>query len=420
MHATREIFRLAARDFFYERRLSLCYVLALTAVLAPLLILFGLKFGLVDTLARRLVESPVNREVIAVGSHRYDAAWFERIAARSDVAFVIPSTRRIAASLSQLQNPATGAVVRAVQMVPTGAGEPLLHLPRSPSSAAAKVTGDAFAKIPEGVTELVLSASAAQRLGVSSGERVLARIDRTAAGRDEGVVWEVTVTGVLRPEVLTEDAALVPLPLLVATEDYRDGVAVPALGWAGVSPSTAARQFARFRLYAASINDVARLEADLTAEGIDVRSQLAEIAAMQALDRNLTRVFWLIAGIGTLGFLASLAANLLANVERKRRELSILRLIGFPTASLMLFPITQAALIALFGALAAVLVYLPVTVTLNDWFYLSLQPGESICRLLPIHLALALTTTLLGAMAAAAWAGWRAARIAPAEGVRDV
>ncbi|MBK1642384.1 lipoprotein ABC transporter permease [Chromatium okenii] len=420
MHATREIFRLAARDFLYERRLSLCYVLALTAVLAPLLILFGLKFGLVDTLARRLVESPVNREVIAVGSHRYDAAWFERIAARSDVAFVIPSTRRIAASLSQLQNPATGAVVRAVQMVPTGAGEPLLHLPRSPSSAAAKVTEDAFAKIPEGVTELMLSASAAQRLGVSSGERVLARIDRTAAGRDEGVVWEVTVTGVLRPEVLTEEAALVPLELLVATEDYRDGVAVPALGWSGVPPSTAARQFARFRLYAVSINDVARLEADLTAEGIDVRSQLTEIAAMQALDRNLTRVFWLIAGIGTLGFLASLAANLLANVERKRRELSILRLIGFPTASLMLFPITQAALIALFGALAAVLVYLPVTLTLNDWFTLSLQPGESICRLLPIHLALALGTTLLGAMTAAAWAGWRAARIAPAEGVRDV
>jgi putative ABC transport system permease protein len=433
MHATREIFRLAARDFLHERRLSLCYVLALTAVLAPLLILFGLKFGLVDTLARRLVESPVNREVIAVGSHRYDTAWFQRIAARPDVAFVIPSTRRIAASLSQLQNPATGAVVRAVQMVPTGAGEPLLianlhdekGTPSSPpfekgGSGGIGETGAGFSKIPSGLTELVLSASAAQRLGVSSGDRVLARIDRTATGRDEGVVWEVTVTGVVRSELLPEEAALVPLPLLVATENYRDGVAVPELGWTGAPAPTAARQFARFRLYAASINDVARLEADLTAEGIDVRSQLAEIAAMQALDRNLTRVFWLIAGIGTLGFLASLAANLLANVERKRRELSILRLIGFSTGSLMLFPVTQAALIALLGATAAALVYLPVTLTLNDWFILSLQPGESICRLLPIHLALALTTTLIGAMTAAAWAGWRAARIAPAEGIRDV
>ena len=67
----REILRLAYRDFAHERRISLCFVLALMAVLAPLLILFGLKFGLVDTLAQRLVESPANREVLAVGSRQY-------------------------------------------------------------------------------------------------------------------------------------------------------------------------------------------------------------------------------------------------------------------------------------------------------------------------------------------------------------
>ncbi|MBK1694365.1 lipoprotein ABC transporter permease [Chromatium weissei] len=405
MSATSEIIRLAVRDFVHEQRLSWCYVLALTAVLAPLLILFGLKFGLVDTLARRLVESPANREVIAVGSHRYDAAWFNRIAARPHVAFVIPNTRRIAASLSQLQNSATGAVLRAVQMVPTAAHDPLLKSGQTP---------------PMGLNEIVLSASAAQRLGVTVGGHLLARIDRNYGGHDEGVVWELTVTGVLQPEMLPEEAALVALEFLIATEDYRDGVAVPALGWKGAPPPTGERVFARFRLYAASINDVAQLETDLTAEGIDVRSQLAEIAAMQTLDRNLTRVFWLIAGIGTLGFLASLAANLLANVERKRRELSILRLIGFSTGNLMLFPMTQATLIALLGAATAALVYLPVTTTLNDWFILSLQPGEAICRLLPIHLALALAITLLGAIAAASWAGWRAARIEPAEGMRDV
>jgi putative ABC transport system permease protein len=33
---------------------------------------------------------------------------------------------------------------------------------------------------------------------------------------------------------------------------------------------------------------------------------------------------------------------------------------------------------------------------------------------------IALAATLLGAALAAAWAGWRAARIEPAEGLRDV
>ena len=405
MHATREILRLAYRDFAHERRLSLCYILALMAVLAPLLILFGLKFGLIDTLARRLVESAANREVVAVGSRRYDDDWFKRMSARADVAFVVPNTRRIAASLSRLQNPETGSDLRAVQMIPTGPRDPLLEPDLRP---------------PEGLAELVLSASAARALGVGVGGRLLARIDRSHAGRDEGVIWELAVTGVLRPEVLAEDAALVPLALLVATEDYRDGVAVPQLGWDGSPAPPGARIFARFRLYAASIDDVARLESDLSAEGIAVRSHLAEIATMQALDRNLSRVFWLIAGIGTLGFLASLAANLLANVERKRRELGIARLIGFPTASLVLFPVAQAVLVAMLGASAAVLVYLPVAAALNGWFAVSLQPGESICRLLPIHVALALATTLIGAAVAAAWAGWRAARIEPAEGIRDV
>jgi putative ABC transport system permease protein len=197
-------------------------------------------------------------------------------------------------------------------------------------------------------------------------------------------------------------------------------VAVPELGWDGGPPAAGPRSYARFRLYATSIYSVAGLESDLTAEGIEVRTQVAEIAAMQALDRNLSRVFWLIALIGTLGFLASLAANLLANVERKRRELSIVRLIGFPTLSLVLFPVAQAVLVAVLGALAALVVYLPVAGALNGWFAESLQPGESICRLLPIHVSIALTATLLGAAAAAAWAGWRAARIEPAEGLRDV
>ncbi|MFZ0789759.1 MAG: FtsX-like permease family protein [Chromatiaceae bacterium] len=405
MHHHREILRLAYRDFAHERRISLCYVLALMAVLAPLLVLFGLKFGLVDTLGQRLVESPANREVLAVGSRRFEQAWFERMAGRPDVAFVVPNTRRIAASLSRLLNPAKGLDLRALQMIPTGPGDPLL--------GESTVT-------PQGLAELVLSASAARKLGAGAGDRLVARIDRHRNGRDEGVVWELTVAGVVAPEALADDAALVPLALLVATEDYRDGVAVPELGWDGGPPTAGPRSYARFRLYATSIYSVAGLESDLTAEGIEVRTQVAEIAAMQALDRNLSRVFWLIALIGTLGFLASLAANLLANVERKRRELSIVRLIGFPTLSLVLFPVAQAVLVAVLGALAALVVYLPVASALNGWFAESLQPGESICRLLPIHVSIALTATLLGAAAAAAWAGWRAARIEPAEGLRDV
>jgi putative ABC transport system permease protein len=182
MQPNREILRLAYRDFVHERRISLCFVLALMAVLAPLLLLFGLKFGLVDTLAQRLIQSPANREVLAVGSHQFDEAWFERIGARSDVAFLVPSTRRIAASLSRVLSPASGRELRALQMIPTGAGDPLL---------------DDRIDVPTGRSEVVLSGSAARQLAVQPGETLVARIDRQRDGRDESAVWELTVTGIV-------------------------------------------------------------------------------------------------------------------------------------------------------------------------------------------------------------------------------
>jgi putative ABC transport system permease protein len=404
MHPHREILRLAYRDFTFEARISLCFVLALMSVLAPLLVLFGLKFGLVDTLAQRLIQTPAYREVIAVGSHAYDPQWFAATAERPDVGFLVANTRRIAASLSQVRRPETGAQITALQMIPTGPGDPLL--------------GETPA--PRGLQELILSASAARQLDASVGDRLVARIDRRRAGQEEAASWTLTLVGITPPEALPEDAALVALPLLEASEDYRDGVAVPALGWPGEAAPGTPRRYARFRLYARDIHDVAGLAEALRDQGIEVRTRATEIATMQALDRNLTRVFWLIALLGSGGFLASLAANLLANVERKRRELSVVRLLGFPTLSLVLFPVVQSLLVAALGALAALAAYLPVAVALNLWFAESLEPGERICQLLPAHIAVAMALTLLGAVAAAAWAGLRVAGIEPAEGLRDV
>jgi hypothetical protein len=43
----RDVARLAFRDYSHEWHISGCFILGLAAVLAPLLVLFGLKYGLV-------------------------------------------------------------------------------------------------------------------------------------------------------------------------------------------------------------------------------------------------------------------------------------------------------------------------------------------------------------------------------------
>ena len=51
---------MALRDYWHERALSLCAVLALATVLAPLLILFGVRNGVISNLQERLLQDPRN------------------------------------------------------------------------------------------------------------------------------------------------------------------------------------------------------------------------------------------------------------------------------------------------------------------------------------------------------------------------
>ena len=84
--------RLATRDYVHEWQMSGCFVLALAAVLGPMLVLFGLKFGIVGGMLEQLIENPANREVRPVGSGRFDLAWFDGMRQRSDVAAEYAST----------------------------------------------------------------------------------------------------------------------------------------------------------------------------------------------------------------------------------------------------------------------------------------------------------------------------------------
>ena len=76
---------MALRDYWHERALSLCAVLALATVLAPLLILFGVRNGVISNLQERLLQDPRNLEIVPVGSGKYGKAFFEELRKRPDV-----------------------------------------------------------------------------------------------------------------------------------------------------------------------------------------------------------------------------------------------------------------------------------------------------------------------------------------------
>ncbi len=401
---TTTVFRLSLADYLHEWQLSVCLIVALVAVLAPLFILFGLKSGLVDTLASRLIQDPHTREIKLVGAAKLNDEWFTAMRSRPGIAFLVPSTRTIAATVV-LRNPANSAHWTTTELIATAGGDPLL----ADIPGAEPMTG-----------ELVLSHAAASRLNARAGDHVEAHLSRQRHGRSEVVTFPLTVKAVAAEAAFDRPGAFVPLNLLVDLEDYRDGVAVDHRGWEGSASEGRPRLFSGFRLYARSINDVAALGDALRAQSMEVRTKSAEIAAMQGLDRNLGTIFWLIAAVAGTGYSVSLGANLWAGVERKRRNLAVMRLLGLRTASLVWFPLSQALVTSLLGTAAACAIALAMASLLNHLFVISEWPDGVACQILTPHMAAGLAATLVSAAVPAALAGRRASRFDPADSLREV
>jgi putative ABC transport system permease protein len=400
-HRFKDTFWLAGRDYRNEWQMSSFFVLALAAVLGPMLILFGLKFGIVGSMLGNLIQDPRNREIHPVGSGRYDQAWIAQLRKRPEVAFIVPMTRAIAATIELKSD--TGKNIVPVEMIPTDRGDPLLK----------------HQQLPQGMGQLILSASAARKLNAGPGDEISGSLTRRFQGRSERVHLPLKVTDVAKPASFSRDGAFVPLHLVEAAEDFRDGRAVPTLGWSGTAAEDE-RSYPSFRLYTRSIYDVAPMREALAKLGIEVSTRAADIDIVRSMDRNLSAVFWLIAVIGLAGFSLSLSASLWANVDRKRKELSVLRLVGLRTADIVWFPVIQSIFTAFFGWLTASLIYLLVSITINHMFAAQLESGETLCRLLPEHFLIALALTLGAAVLAATMAGYRAARIEPSEGLREI
>ncbi len=174
-----------------------------------------------------------------------------------------------------------------------------------------------------------------------------------------------------------------------------------------------------FRLYARTLDDVAPLRTALLSEGISVVTQLKAIDEVKALDQALTQIFWILAGVGTLGAAATQGASLYSAVIRQRRELSVLKLLGVGSLSLLLYPITQAITLATASFLGAWGVVLGAGEVTDYVFRDKLEPGETFLHLSPLQLGVFYALICGLALVASLLAGLYVFTIDIAEGLRD-
>lgn len=598
--------RLAAAQLRSEWILSLCLVIALAAVIAPLLVLMGLKHGTIETLRERLVEDPVFREIRPARTREYAPEWFAALASQSAVQFLIPTILPLSSVLQVV--PASDSPTLMLDLVPTGPGDPLIL--------------ENGGRIPAN-GEVVLSHEAARQLDLAVGDSLRARVTRSRSGQSETVEDELEVVSILATRAGQLPRLYATLDYVVDVEAYKEGFSATARGWPGIrpepylsfdgallfleaplppiertgllintgiahlieaspefiervigqvfdkkhtvyalsTPGTTLRQsqfqavaqklrgrkrlllpyvtgvvlkgpdgrpvkllgrsltpeqaafvgleplpwgtntgkaptgerlhsvllpqstdfvgqqpltldgaaqveltlepigetsstlpvvpielmaalrtgmerplklsmdgqafemsrggYRGFRLYADSIDSVPSLVRWFQEQDIEVMAEVEAIQRIQVLDAGLGRIFWLIAVLGISGATAVLIASLYAAVERLRRDLGVLRLLGLARRHVFFFPVVQGLVIAAIGLVAALASYLVIALAINRGFSEALEAGEQFCTLANSHLILAVVGTLLLAVLSSLAAAWRATGIDPAEAIRE-
>jgi putative ABC transport system permease protein len=160
-------------------------------------------------------DDPSWRRLVPVTVRVYSQSWIRAMAARPEVAFIIPHLSRDPWWVLVRAAPDRAGVQAAVR--PTGRGDPLIleNGGRIPSS-----------------NECVLSADLARSLGVEAGGRVTIEIVRRRAGLAETAQLSLEVASVLGPRVGGR-RFFVRLKICLALDDFQEGRAAIGLNWPG-------------------------------------------------------------------------------------------------------------------------------------------------------------------------------------------
>ena len=403
MIASRLVTSLAWRDLRHDYKLSLYLIASLIAVIAPLLLLFGLKHGVISQMQSDLLRDPINLEIRMLGNASLSPDWIASVAQRADVGFVVGQTRSLSAVADVVKDGTHFAPD--VEILPTAAGDPLL--PRH----------------PQGLTdgEIVLSDKLAVQLQVQPGDQVQLHVHRKRQDGAEQGRMTVRVAALLDPAFSRRPQVLVPVSTQVALEHFFDGYQSPLLGMsAGKPESNQEIRFARARIYAQDIDSVASLETWLNSQRIETTSRLHEINNIKAINQVLSLIFGVIALTAVAGCLASLTGAFIANIDRKRKDLAVLRLLGFQKHAIAGFVLTQAACLTTLAFLCGMGVYLLGSLTFDSLLGQSQATGGFVCSITFTHILTGLGLTWLVALIASLLGAVRALSIQPAESLREL
>jgi putative ABC transport system permease protein len=241
--------RLALADVRHEWLMNLCLILALVAVIAPLLLGLGLKSGLIKRIFDGFEHDPRYYEIASAGNPQQTTELLAFLKDRPEVEVVV---RRLGAISGSVY---VDAVVRGAEERPVP-GFGTMDLEATEGKDKLLLLSGAVAPLDDtpstGATGAVLNEAAAAKLSggadpVQPGDILKIRVTRTVAGRLQEAPWQLRVQSIarLRSDANTVQPArlFVPLSLTEDVELFKTGSPVEARQWLGGARTPAAPVF---------------------------------------------------------------------------------------------------------------------------------------------------------------------------------
>ncbi len=391
---------LALRDLLRQRVHLICNVAILAGVLVPLMVVFGVKNGVYDALIGRLLNDPATLRIETTGNSAFVESDVAEVAGWEQTAFATAKTRSIFDFVNVRKE---GAVAkRDAVLVPSGTGDPTL--PKD---------------LELGADQVVLSASLARQLEFSVGDTV--QIFTQATERKRQLMLPLELVVILPDSALSGRSVLANIEVLDLVEAFYDEYALPAHGITeGRDIAARKPEFEGMRVFARDITELAALQSRLEQRfGVQTEARTAEVSGVLSLGRNLNLALLLTAGVASLGLAAALVFGFWGEVARKRQTLASLALLGIGPRRLWMFPVVQAFVSGLIGLLVSFALFWIAGNLAERLFDSGLTEENGLVVLGLLQSLVIIVLTLVFVMAAAFFAARSAARVDPAEVLRE-
>jgi putative ABC transport system permease protein len=316
---------LALRDLLHNRLQFLCDAALLVGILVPLMVVLGAKTGFQTSLIADLYSDPAILEIRTRGNTPMTLAQRDEILSWPETQFVALRTRAYtdSARVKKLD----GDRIQNANIVGTEDGDPLIP--------TASLSPD----------EVAVSADLAGLLGLAPGDTLLMVSD--SSDRSVQLRIERRIAQVAAPERVPHFVVLADYRTMQMFEAFYEGYALPDYGVTdGRDVATRIEDYEGMRIYARALDEVPALDGKVRQFlAVNTLSRADRIAATLRLGDNLDLAFRVIAIVSIVGLITALASSFWTAVERKRKILATLVLLGAKSRDLALFPIVQAAIL---------------------------------------------------------------------------